>query len=281
MEKLWITGAKGRVGSALCRQLDRAHYEVLATDRDVDITDREAVGRFVRANYPDVIINCAALSDEAACEENPDQAFRVNAIGARNLAAYAQKSQAKLIHLSTDDVFSKLSSRPYNEFDTPCPRTVYGRSKLAGERFVTTLCTRYVIVRSSWVYGIGRDFVSTVLEAAADPDCPWLMVPTDLSGCPTSAEELAMVLAEFIDNECLGVYHAVCQGWCSRYDFAKEILRCAHAEDKLDLHPTHTADAGATYSVLDNMMLRLEGLRQPREWREALQAYIQRTAGRE
>lgn len=281
MEKLWITGAKGRVGSALCRQLDRTRYEVLATDLDVDITDREAVGRFVRANYPDVIINCAGFSDETTCEEDPDRAFRVNAIGARNLAACAQKIQAKLIHLSTDDVFSKFSSHPYNEFDAPCPRTVYGRSKLAGERFVTTLCTRYVIVRSSWVYGIGQDFVSTVLAAAHDPNCPWLMVPTDLSGCPTSADDLAMVLTEFIENECLGVYHAVCRGWCSRYDFAKEILRCAHAEDKLELHPTHTAEAGAAYSVLDNMMLRLEGLRQPREWREALREYIEQTGGLE
>ncbi|MGN0983540.1 MAG: dTDP-4-dehydrorhamnose reductase, partial [Gemmiger sp.] len=279
--KLWITGAKGHVGAALCQLLDPARYELVLTDREVDIADRETVRRYAQAHRPDVIINCAGLSDAAACEADPDLAFRVNALGARNLATQAQQIGAKLIHMSTDDVFAKLSDRPYNEFDAPCPSTVYGRSKLAGEQFVASLCTRYVIVRSSWVYGIGSDFVSTVLAAANDPDCPWLMVPTDISGCPTSAADLAMVVAEFIENECLGVYHAVCRGWCSRFDYAQEILRCAHAEEKLALHPTHSQEHGASYSVLDNMMLRLEGLRQPREWREALRDYIARTGGEE
>ena len=281
MKKLWITGAQGHVGAALRRQLDPARYELLATDREVDIADREAVSAFVRSHYPDVIINCAGLSSATACEADPDRAFRVNALGVRNLAAQAQAVNATLVQMSTDDVFTKVNSHPYNEFDTPCPSSVYGRSKLAGEQFVTTLCTRYVIVRSSWVYGIGEDFVSTVLAAAADPGCPWLMVPTDLTGCPTSADDLAMVVEELIENNCLGIYHAVSRGWCSRYDYAREILRCAHAEDKLELHPTHAVEAGASYSVLDNMMLRLEGLRQPREWREALREYIQRTGGLE
>jgi len=281
MQKIWITGAKGHVGCALRDLLDTKRYEILPTDVDeVDITDKDSVAAFARLHRPDVIINCAGLSNAMVCESDPDAAFRVNAIGARNLAAQAQHLGAKLIHLSTDDVFSRKAGKPYNEFDTPTPSTVYGRSKLAGERFIQTLCTRYVIVRSSWVYGIGEDFVSTVLAAAHDPDCPWLMVPTDRSASPTSAADLAMVVAQFIDTECLGVYHAVCQGWCSRYDYAKEILRCAGMTDKLELKPTHN-DETAAYSVLDNMMLRLDGLKQPREWREALADYISKTGGLE
>lgn len=280
-QTIWITGANGRVGSALRIRLAANGHTVLTTDLDVDIADRAAVARFVEEHHPDVIINCAGLSEASACEADPDRAFRVNAIGARNLAVHAQQAGAKLIHMSTDDVFSRPSDRPYNEFDEPCPSSVYGRSKLAGEDFVRSLCTRYVIVRSSWVYGIGRDFVSTVLAAADDPDCPWLMVPTDRCASPTSAADLAMVVEQFVDNECLGVYHAVCQGWCSRYDYAREILRAAKAEKKLELHPTHSAELDASYSVLDNMMLRLEGLREPRPWREALYDYISQTGGRE
>lgn len=282
MEKIWIAGAKGHVGAALCNLLDHVAYEILPTDlEEVDITDRDAVAQFVRLHRPGIIINCVGFGDVHACEQDPDMAFRVNALGARNLAAQAQSTGAKLIHLSTDDVFSQHADQPYNEFDPPAPTTVYGHSKLAGEQFVQSLCTRYVIVRSSWVYGIGQDFVNTVLGAAQDPNCPWLMVPTDRLASPTSATELARIIEQFLDNECLGIYHAVCQGHCSRFDFAQEILRCAGMQDKLELRPTRSHEHGASYSVLDNMMLRLERLEQPCDWRQALAAYIRETGGME
>lgn len=282
MKKIWITGAKGHVGTALCAMLDGEKYLVLPTDlAEVDITDSAAVAAFARRNAPDVIINCAGLSSAAACEEDPDRAFLVNAVGVRNLAVQAQRIGAKMIQISTDDVFDREADTPYNEFDTPAPATVYGRSKLAGEEFLARLCTRHVILRSSWVYGIGQDFVDAVLAAAHDAACPWLAVPTDVIASPTSAAELAMAVLQFVENDCLGVYHAVCPGWCSRYDFAREILRCAHMEDKLALHPIHSEDGVVHYSVLDNMMLRIEGLRQPKPWREALREYIERSGGLE
>lgn len=158
----------------------------------------------------------------------------------------------------------------------PAPESLYGKSKLAGEEFVRTLCHRYLIVRSAWVYGIGRDFVSTVLNAAADPTCPWLAVPTDRFASPTSADDLTAAVEQLIDHDTLGIYHIVCQGRCSRYDFAKAILKAAHMEDKLELHPIRAADAGSTpsYTVLDNLMLRLDNLPQPRPWKEALNEYI-------
>ena len=104
-----------------------------------------------------------------------------------------------------------------------------------------TLCHRYLIVRSAWVYGIGRDFVSTVLNAAADPTCPWLAVPTDRFASPTSADDLTAAVEQLIDHDTLGIYHIVCQGRCSRYDFAQAILKAAHMEDKLELHPIRAA----------------------------------------
>ena len=142
----------------------------LPTDlEEVDITDRESVSNYVRVSRPDVLINCVGFGDITSCEAQPDKAYQVNTVGARNLAVQAQAIGAKLIHLSTDDVFSHHARQPYNEFEIPTPSTIYGKSKLAGERFVQNLCTRHVIVRSSWVYGIGKDFVNTILEAANNP----------------------------------------------------------------------------------------------------------------
>ena len=263
MLKVWISGANGHLGQALWERLDREKYQLIATDvAEVDVTIPAEVRTFADANRPDVIINCTGFNDEDGCETDPDRAYRVNAIAPRNLALAADALGAKMVQFSTDDVFAKASHHPYNEFDAPAPESLYGKSKLAGEEFVRTLCHRYLIVRSAWVYGIGRDFVSTVLNAAADPTCPWLAVPTDRFASPTSADDLTAAVA--------------CQGRCSRYDFAKAILKAAHMEDKLELHPIRAADAGSTpsYTVLDNLMLRLDHLPQPRPWKEALIDYI-------
>lgn len=249
MLKVWISGANGHLGQALCTRLDREKYQLIATDvAEVDVTVPAEVRAFADANRPDVIINCTGFNDEDGCETDPDRAYRVNALAPRNLALAADALGAKMVQFSTDDVFAKASHHPYNEFDAPAPESLYGKSKLAGEEFVRTLCHRYLIVRSAWVYGIGRDFVSTVLNAAADPTCPWLAVPTDRFASPTSADDLTASVEQLIDHDTLGIYHIVCQGRCSRYDFAQAILKAAHMEDKLELHPIRAADAGSTPS---------------------------------
>ncbi|MCD8189630.1 MAG: NAD(P)-dependent oxidoreductase [Clostridiales bacterium] len=196
--------------------------------------------------------------------------------GARNIAAEAEPVNCKVIQFSTDDVFDLNKSFPYTEFDVAMPNNVYGKSKYAGERMIESLSTRYVIVRSSWVYGIGRDFVNTVLEAADSGD--ELRVPINQIACPTSASELAKVIKQFIDQDIYGVYHAVCKGSCSRYEFAQEVLRLTGKT--ANLVPVDS-DHGMRpkYSVLDNMMLRLEGLEEPREWKAALADYINATGG--
>lgn len=280
MEKIWITGAKGHVGTALSALLDCRKYEIFPTDvNEVDVTDLEAVNNYARVNRPDIIINCVGYSDVAGCEQNPDKAFAVNAVGTRNLAVMAQSIGAKLIHISTDDVFSCESDHIYNEFDTPCPRNVYGKSKLAGENYIQSFCSRYVILRSSWVYGIGQDFLNTVLNAAANKSVTELEVPTDVYACPTSATELAKVIEFFIENECLGIYHAVCNGSCSRYEYANAILEYANAKDKLKIVPVTSKTP--VYSILDNMMIRLEGMQQPKDWKDALKDYIKTSGGNE
>ncbi len=274
-QKIWITGAAGHVGSALVRLLDCQPYEIFATDAaQADITDLKAVRDFCRTDRPDVIINCAGLTDLQTCDQDRDRAYLVNALGARNLAQEAQVIGAKLIQMSTDDVFGMDCNTPYNEFDPICPRSTYGRSKAAGEQFVKDLVPRHVIIRSSWVYGTGRDFVNDVLSAVENGGV--LHAANNQFSSPTSAKELAKVILYFIENDIYGTYHAVCQGFCSRYEYAKTILSLTGNTGRLQVEPfIDESNTRPRYSVLDNLMLRLSGIEEPSPWRDALAAYIQ------
>lgn len=281
MKKIWITGAEGHIGTALIDLLEGVEYQLLPTDIDeVDITKIDEVTQFVHVNRPDVVINCAGLTDVQECENNVDEAYRVNAIGVRNVALAANEVNAKVIQISTDDVFDKESRIPYNEFDNVHPRTIYGKSKEAGEKILTQLLNRFVIIRSSWIYGIGRDFVDEVLRNVGQGKT--MEVPNNQYAAPTSAKELAKVIRHFIDNEEYGLYHVVCPGSCSRYEFARTILEYAGKAGELDLYPVVIEDsARPTYSVLDNMMLRLTGIEEPKEWKTALKEYLDETGGLE
>ena len=275
---IWITGADGHVGTALHKVLPEHGYHVLCTNKeDVDVTDMDAVRLYAEMNRPTVIINCAALTNPSECEANTEEAYKVNAIGARNLATAAERLGAKLVQMSTDDVFDGDSEVPYNEFDNPVPRSIYGKSKLAGEQMVSSLCTRHIIIRSSWVYGTGADFVHEFLEADGR-----IEVASDECAVPTSAKELAKTIKEFIDHDHYGTYHAVCQGGgCSRFEYAREVLKMAGKEDRLELHPiVADEEHKSQYSVLDNMMLRITGLEEPKNWKEALKEYMEESGGR-
>ena len=273
MQNIWITGAAGRVGTALKKALDCTQYRVLATDAaEVDVADLKGVHAYMYRNRPDIVINCAGLTDLEACNANPDKAYLINALGARNLAQESNAIGAEIIHISTDDIFG-ASNEPKNEFDPPAPRSVYGKSKLAGERLVSELNDRHVILRSSWVYGSGTDFVSTLLHQAQQGNI--IAVPGDQFGSPTSAAELAAVILDFIENENYGVYHAVCKGSCSRYEFAQEILnRCGLAEQVTLQRTTGGTGGRPDSAVLDTMMLRLSHMREPAAWQEALAVYL-------
>ncbi len=274
MKKIWITGAAGHVGSALVRLLDCSRYEILATDiKESDITNVQTVHTCCQTNHPDVIINCAGLTNLRICEKDPDRAYLVNALGARNLAQEAQAINAKLIQISTDDVFGKIQNIPYNEFDSLSPRSTYGRSKAAGEQLVKDLIHRYIIVRSSWVYGFGKDFVSDVLDAVKNGGV--LHVASNQVSTPTSAKELAKVILGFIESDAYGTYHAVCKGSCSRYEYAKAILELTGNTDHLHVEPfVDESGTRPRYSVLDNLMLRISGMEEPKDWREALEEYL-------
>ena len=276
MLKVWIVGAEGQIGEAINEVLDPLEIEALNTDKnELDITQTDEVLRFGEIHRPDVIINCAAVTDVELCEREPEHAFRVNALGARNLSIVARKIGAKMVQLSTDDVFDGLASKPYTEFDETAPRTVYGKSKLAGERYVKEFTHKHFIIRSNWVYGKGNNFVNRVLAAADEGQS--LSVAEDQYGSPTSAKDLAGIILYLIMTNEYGTYHATCKGVCSRYEFAQEILRLAGKQEQLNPVPTPQSDlssARPAYAVLDNFILRIIEVYDMPQWKDSLAEFM-------
>lgn len=276
MLKVWITGANGQVGTALNQIADPMEWEIMNTDKDeVDITDIEEVTRFGEISRADVIINCSAITDFAQCEADPKAAFKVNALGARNLSITAKKLDAVLVQLSSDDVFDGKKDSPYNEFDKTNPNTIYGKSKLAGEIYVKEFTHKHFIVRSTWVYGEGENFVNTLLKRVKNEEA--ISVASDQFGSPTSAKELAEFIIAMLGTNFYGTYHATCSGVCSRFEFAQEILRLAGMEWELKAVPTAESDFSSVrpaYAVLDNFILSLDETYVFPEWKEALAEYM-------
>lgn len=285
-KKLLITGSNGQLGRAinsLCAS--DPSYELINTDygventTDLDITDTDSVLALVRDVRPYAIINCAAHTNVDACEVQRDAAFKINAIGPRNLSIAATECGAKLVHVSTDYVFPGTSPKPLTEFDPVGPKTAYGITKLAGEEFVKQFARSYFIIRTAWLYGDGKNFVKTMLRLAQDHDR--ITVVDDQIGSPTSASELAAAIVYLLKTENYGLFHGTCEGQCSWADFAAEIFRL-HGE-KTEVVPVTSAaykemnPASAdrpAFSVLDNYMLRLTTDHVFVDWHDAIAVYV-------
>ena len=281
MMKIWVSGASGQVGTAITDVADPLAFELLNTDvEELDITEIDEVLNFAELNRPDVIINCAGMTDVALCEKNPELAYKVNALGARNLSIAARKIGAKLVQISTDDVFDGQSSEPYCEFDDTNPKTVYGRSKRAGENYVKEFTEKHFIIRSNWIYGKGKNFVSNLLERVKTEHV--LPVASDQFGSPTSANDLARLLLELMDTNEYGTYHITAKGTCSRYEFAKEILRLTDHDVTIQPVPTKESEFSSVrpaYAVLDNFILRILNMQEMPEWRESLKIFLKENYG--
>lgn len=276
--KICITGAKGQLGMELQRQLkQKGNDEVIPTDyTTLDITDLEAVKRFVLEHKPEVIINCAAHTAVDKCEEDVDNAYKINAIGGKNLAMAADEIGAKLIHISTDYVFDGENPVPRREDDKVSPQTIYGKSKLLGEELVKTFCKKHFIIRTAWLYGEGSNFVRTMLKLAETH--AEINVVGDQFGSPTSTKDLAKAVIELMQTEYYGTYHGTCEGECSWYDFACKIFELKEVKVKVNKVTSEEFVRPAKrpkYSVLDNFMLKLYGLNSFRSWEEALKDYLQ------
>ena len=234
--KILITGAKGQLGHDLEIELIKRGHQLILTDVDtMDITDKNAVFAFVKEAHPDVVIHAAAWTAvDAAEDEGKGKCMLINSVGTQNVADVTASVGAKLMYISTDYVFDGNGTRPWKPDDkVTTPLNVYGLSKYQGELAVENATDKYFIVRISWVFGInGKNFVKTMLNIGKDRK--ELSVVNDQIGSPTYTKDLSVLLADMIVTEKYGIYHAANEGYCSWFDFAKEIFdkvqHLGHAE---------------------------------------------------
>lgn len=287
--KIVITGANGQLGKELQKIIRTgkaeigeisksvASAEVFAADVDVlDITNLNNVRAYLNDIKPDVVINCAAFTNVDGCESSKDLAFKVNALGARNVAIACEEIGAKLIHVSTDYVFSGVGSTPLSEDAMVAPVSAYGTTKLLGEEYVRDFCSKYFIVRTAWLYGyFGKNFVYTIMRAGKERGK--LTVVNDQKGNPTNAEDLAYHLLKLALTEEYGVYHCTGEGECTWYDFACKIIEYAGIDCEVlpvTSEEYKTPAKRPEYSSLDNMMLRCTIGNEMREWKDALKIFM-------
>lgn len=283
MAVIAVIGANGQLGTDLCKEL-KSQTLVPLTHSQIEVTDFSSVKQVLLKYRPDVVINTSAFHRTDDCETNPDKAYLVNAIGVRNVAVVAQELSAKLLHISTDYVFGgekRERNIPYTEFDDPVPLSVYGRSKLAGEKLIESLCHRYFIIRASGLFGVagasgkGGNFVETMIKLGKEK--PELKVVSDQVFSPTYTRDLARKIAELINTEYYGIIHVTNNGTCSWYEFTREILRLAGIQTPV--YPITSAEypqkaKRPPYSVLDNYQLRLLKMDDMPSWQEALRTYM-------
>lgn len=277
MKKIMVTGCNGQLGHAVNKQYaDSTEYELVNTDvGELDITKVDEVMKFVREIKPYAIVNCAAYTAVEACEKEEDLAFRINAVGARNLSIAASETGAKLMHISTDYVFDGEGTRPYRETDPTGPQGAYGRTKLAGEEFVKEFSDRHFILRTAWLYGEGKNFVRTMLRLSETNDK--VRVVRDQVGSPTSAAELAKAIAYLLPTENYGLFHATCEGDCSWAQFTEEIFRLAGKDTVVEGITSEEYGAAVkrpSYSILDNYMFRMTSDFMFADWHDAIREYL-------
>lgn len=280
-----VTGAGGQLGRCLARRLeaDRRHSLVASPGHgELDVTDREALRGLLERVRPDVVANAAAFTFVDRCETEPDLAHRLNAEAPGLLAEECARRGLQLVHLSTDYVFDGQGRRPYTEDDPTGPRSEYGRSKLEGEQRVGAALPSALILRTSWLYGPGRNFVATILSAARDraraADGAPLRVVDDQFGSPTSADDLSGWIVRLVERGASGLYHLANRGVATWWEVAREALdRGGFPEVGIERVATKEFPRPAprpAFSALECQRADAAGLRR-RGWREALAAYIE------
>lgn len=288
--RILITGCKGQLGTELQDIVRKGRAEIgevsniikeaniIALDVDkLDITDLNSVKNVLNTIKPDVVINCAAATNVDGCESDEDFAFKVNALGPRNLAMVCEEIGAKLVQVSTDYVFSGIGEKPLTEYDLTAPYSVYGKTKLLGENYVREFCSKYYIVRTAWLYGyVGHNFVYTMRRLGKEKD--YINVVNNQIGNPTHANDLAYHILKLIETDEYGIYHCTGKGECSWYDFAKMIIELSG--EKCTVNPCtseeyKTPAKRPEYSSLDNMMLRNTVGDEMRNWQDAIKSFIE------
>lgn len=275
--RILVTGAKGQLGFDVCEALiKKGHTPVGVGLEEMDITEAHSVNTVVRDAAVEGIIHCAAYTAVDKAQDEPEVCRAVNVLGTTNLAQVAHDLNLWMVYISTDYVFSGEGEIPFKVNDPKGPTNVYGITKLDGENEVLRLVENSYIVRISWVFGInGANFVKTMLKLGQDR--PELNVVADQIGSPTYTYDVAQILVDIVESKKFGVYHVTNEGFCSWYDFAKEIF--AYAKMNVKVNPVSSAEfvVKATRpknSRLDKSALDEAGLPRLPSWQDALHRYM-------
>ena len=280
--KLFIIGCNGQLGQDMVRCAAQQNFDVSCADFPaVDIANAKSVDDAVCGAKPDAIINCAAYTAVDSCETEAEKAYAINATGVAHLALAARRTGAKLVHISTDYVFDGTKMGPYVESDTPNPRSIYGKSKLAGEQELMQTYDRYFIVRIAWLFGTrGKNFLKTIrslAEKGAATGQP-VKVVKDQIGTPTYTGHVCEQILSLVNTDHFGLFHGTSEGWCSWFDFAKAIVAAYGIGAEVLPCTTEEFPRPAprpANSVLENERLKKLGLNIMPPWEKGLEEYIE------
>ena len=281
--KIAVIGANGQlgtdVGAAFARRGDTV---VPLTHAEIELANLESVTNCLRPIQPDVVVNTAAMHHVEKCEEQPDRAYAVNAIGSRNLAMITRELGAKLVHISTDYVFDGAKAKPYVEEDAALPLNVYGNTKLAGEHYVRTVNPKHFVLRVSAIYGKspcrakgGLNFIELMLKLARERGKVRVVDSEFVS--PTATADIAEQVVKVSDSDAYGLYHSTSEGSCSWHEFAREIFAATDTKVTLEIAGPNEFPAKVprpSYSVLENAGLKRTGMNVFGPWQEGLYRYL-------
>ena len=280
--RVLVTGAKGQLGTDVMAELKSNNIEAVGIDREeLDIVDAKACEEFFdKANAEkriDAVIHCAAYTAVDKAEDEQELSYNINALGTKNIATACKKFDMKLMYISTDYVFNGQGERPWEPDDERQPLNVYGKTKYEGELFVEEIAKKYFIVRIAWVFGVaGNNFIKTMLKLAKERDS--LTVVDDQIGSPTYTADLSKLLVSMIQTDKYGRYHATNEGYCSWYEFAKEIFKVAKVT--INVAPVDSSAYPAkakrpANSRMEKKKLDEMGFKRLPSWQDATRRYIE------
>ncbi|MCP4634071.1 MAG: dTDP-4-dehydrorhamnose reductase, partial [candidate division Zixibacteria bacterium] len=233
IKRVLVTGGRGMLGQDLCSIFSDNGCIVKQTDiDDMDVRKYDLISQTIDECQPEIILHLAALTDVDGCEREPEDSYHTNAVGTKNVALAAQSYQLPVVYISTGSVFNGDKQEPYHEFDDPDPKSVYARSKLAGENFIRELTDEFYIVRAGWMFGGGpldKKFVAKMIDIAKKYGK--LQAVNDKFGTPTYTADFASGIYNLIKTGRFGTYHMGNTGWCSRLEMAEKIVEYAGLED--------------------------------------------------
>ncbi|MCU6791778.1 dTDP-4-dehydrorhamnose reductase [Paenibacillus sp. WQ 127069] len=275
--RVFVTGAKGQLGNDVVKCLKEKGIEFCGVGiEELDLTDLENAAKYIRNYLPDVVVHCAAYTNVDKAESEIERCRVLNVEATATIAKVCKEIAAKLVYISTDYVFSGEDVMPYEIDSEVGPLSVYGQTKLDGEKEVLQVVEKHFIIRTSWAYGVnGENFVNSMLRISKERKI--INVVSDQVGSPTFTEDLAILIVEMLQTEKYGIYHATNEGYCSWAEFAVEIFSQVGGETEINFIKSEeyiTKAVRPKNSRLSTTILELKGFNRLPKWKDALRRYL-------